>query len=93
VASGALETLSAALDRRVGVSGLVHNERIKLAANFLNTAANGCFVVGIAAPIAGVIYGQLPRLAPVAIGALIWFVVVCVLHTSAQYPLGALRDD
>jgi hypothetical protein len=72
---------------------VVHNERIKLAANLFNIAANGCFVVGIAAPVAGVMFGQLPRLAPVAIGAVIWFIVVCVLHTWAQYLLGALRDD
>ena len=75
------------------MSDIVHNERIKLAANLLNIAANGCFVVGIAAPIAGVLSGQLPRLAPVVIGALIWFAILCVLHTSAQYLLGALRDD
>jgi hypothetical protein len=50
-------------------------------------------VVGIAAPVAAVMFGQLPRLAPVAIGAVIWFIVVCVLHTWAQYLLGALRDD
>jgi hypothetical protein len=72
---------------------VVHNERVKLAANLLNIAANGCFVVGIAAPVTGVIFGQLPRLGPVVAGALIWFSIVCVLHTSAQYLLGALRDD
>jgi hypothetical protein len=62
---------------------VVHNERIKLAANLFN----------IAAPVAAVMFGQLPRLAPVAIGAVIWFIVVCVLHPRAQYLLGALRDD
>jgi hypothetical protein len=75
------------------MSALVHNERVKLSANLLNIAANGCFVVGIAAPIAGVFFGQLPRLGPVAIGALIWLLVLGVLHAWAQYLLGALHDD
>jgi hypothetical protein len=43
--------------------------------------------------IAGVIFGQLPWLAPVAIGALTWFAVVCVQNTSSQFLLGVSRDD
>ncbi len=71
----------------------IHNARIQLLANLLNMAANGCFAVGIAAPIVGVLFHQLPRPGPVIAGGLIWLVILCVLHTSAQYLLGGLHDD
>ena len=35
---------------------LVHNERLKLTAGALNTAATSCFTVGIATPLAGYLY-------------------------------------
>jgi hypothetical protein len=35
---------------------LIHNERLKLTAGALNTAATPCFTVGIATPLAGYLY-------------------------------------
>jgi hypothetical protein len=55
---------------------LVHNERVKLTATWLNTLASATATVGVLAPLASIIYGLGPSpMSPaifVASGA-IWF--------------------
>jgi hypothetical protein len=71
----------------------VHNARVQLLANLLNTMAGTSFAVGVAAPIAaGVFYGGagIP-VHSVAIGAIIWLGVCGGLHGFAQAVLGRLR--
>ena len=36
---------------------LVHNERLKLTATYLNTGAGACFAAGVVAPIAALAFG------------------------------------
>ena len=36
---------------------LAHNERLKLTANYLNTAAGTCFAAGVVAPFAAFTFG------------------------------------
>lgn len=65
------------------VNNLVHNERTKLFAAALNTAATSSFTVGVLAPVAAAFYGsglrglQLPHL---VLGAGGWICLAVVLH-------------
>jgi hypothetical protein len=75
---------------------LIHNERLKLTAGALNTAATSCFTVGIATPLAGYLYniGGLRSalgIAELAIGLAGWLLAALSLHLAARYVLKALR--
>jgi uncharacterized membrane protein len=72
---------------------LVHNERIRLLASLLNTMAGSSFTVGVAAPVAAsFFYGvaSLP-ISAIVIDVVFWLSIAAVLHSLAQYLLGALR--
>ncbi|WP_426956310.1 hypothetical protein [Muricoccus radiodurans] len=76
------------------MSHLVHNERIKLAATFLNTIGTGLVVVGAVAPLVAVwdhpggagVPSLLIRTVTFAIGG-------AAFHLLGRLVLGGLRDD
>lgn len=73
---------------------LIHNERTKLTANALNTAATSCFAVGVLAPLAAMFYrfGSGPTsLVLLAAGLAVWLPVAGLLHYCARWMLGDLR--
>jgi hypothetical protein len=75
---------------------LIHNERLKLAATALNTAATSCFTVGIATPIAGYLYNvsnfrTVAEPADLFIGFLGFILAAAALHSAGRYVLGGLR--
>jgi hypothetical protein len=75
---------------------LIHNERIKLRANALNTAATSCFALGVLAPTAAAFYNVASDHVPVhiaVIGIVLWFEIAYYLQTGAQACLKGLRDD
>ena len=75
---------------------LVHNERTKLTAAYLNTAAGGLFGAGVVAPIAAAVFGvtgpvgHLPTLT-LGLGALIFLCASLALHAAARYVLKGLK--
>jgi len=71
----------------------VHNARIQLLANLLNTMAGSSFTVGVAAPIAASYFfsGGNLRLGVVILGACFWTGLGGMLHVGAQYLLAGLR--
>ena len=76
---------------------LVFNEQTKLLATALNTAANSCFTVGIATPIAGYIYNvgnMQATLQPsfLLLAALGWLSVAVILHYGARRVLRSLKS-
>ena len=72
----------------------VHNARVQLLANLLNTMAGSSFTVGVAAPIAAALFYNPAglRLIAVFIGVGVWIVIAIVLHLLAQRVLGRLRQ-
>jgi hypothetical protein len=75
---------------------LVHNERTKLTANYLNTAATGFLGAGVVAPLAAAVFGLTGPGSPVstltlAFGILIFFAVSIGLHIAARYVLKRLK--
>jgi hypothetical protein len=73
---------------------LVHNERLKLAANRLNTIATASVTIGVIAPLAAFIYGLSATTRPVwsiALSAPIRLLNAGALHYAAQKLLGRLR--
>jgi hypothetical protein len=74
---------------------LVHNERTKLTATWLNTLATALVAAGVFAPAAAVLYGlsnlQIERefLAAVALGCMALGVSI---HLSARMLLGKMRE-
>lgn len=76
---------------------LVKNERRKLFATLLNNMANGCFVVGLVAPTAAMIYklDNAPYISAgkLELGVCIWVSVLIGLHVVAQWIIGGLEND
>ncbi len=73
----------------------VRNERTKLTANALNTAATSSFTIGVLAPIAAAFYNvgnpnRVP-LAALVLGAFVWLCCAVALHLAARYVLRGLR--
>ncbi|MDI3469737.1 MAG: hypothetical protein OJF62_001800 [Pseudolabrys sp.] len=74
---------------------LIHNERAKLLANWLNTLATALIAAGVFAPAAALVYGapslSLPvdRLLLLATGC---FAVGGILHVLGWLALGRLRE-
>lgn len=80
----------------VSASSLIENERTKLLAAALNTAATSCFTVGIATPIAGFVYNvsafrDTIDVSRLAFGLLGWLLAALLLHLLARRVLGDLR--
>jgi hypothetical protein len=71
----------------------IHNERVKLRATLLNSAASSCFTVGVAAPIAaGVFYGAGNiSLRALGAGVIFWLFAAWVLHRAARRALRGLQ--
>lgn len=74
---------------------IVHNERLKLRAALLNTAAGSSFTVGVLAPIAAAYYSaaSTPELWTIILGVVMWLLTAVVLHLSADYILGRYAND
>jgi hypothetical protein len=72
----------------------IHNARVTLFANLLNTMAGSSFTVGVAAPIAAAFFYNPAGLTRTAVfgGAAIWLFVTVALHIAAQRVLGGLRE-
>jgi hypothetical protein len=79
----------------MAMSVLVFNERLKLTAATLNTAATSSLTVGVLAPLAAAFYdvggSRLLPVAPLVLGAALWISGVVALHIMARMVLGALR--
>lgn len=73
---------------------LVHNERVKLLATFLNTVAAAAVVVGLFTPFSGAIFrGESVTLsARGVVVILFWAAFALLLHGTAQRVLGGLRE-
>jgi hypothetical protein len=75
---------------------LIHNERTKLFANALNTAATSSFAIGVLAPMAAAFYnfgGTSPlRFGNLVVGTVIWLSAAIVLHLGARRVLRDLRE-
>lgn len=75
---------------------LIHNERAKLTATYLNTAAGGLFGAGFVAPIAAAVFGvagpagAVPTLT-LGLGALIFLGASLALQVAARYVLKGLK--
>lgn len=73
---------------------LVHNERIKLTASWLNALASAAAAAGVIAPLAAGFYGVANAPASGALllaGAAIWLFVGIGLHFAARHVLRNLR--
>jgi hypothetical protein len=78
-----------------GVVFLVHNERTKLTANWLNTLATATVAAGVFAPLAALIYGvSHPPVAgiPLAVLAAACFIFGTFLHVLGRLMLRRLRE-
>ena len=74
----------------------VTDERIKLTAHVLNSAAAGAFVTGVIAPLVAAFYG-VPGPAEAGfwrllLATVIWILVAVCLHMVARALLGRLRE-
>ncbi|OJW21073.1 MAG: hypothetical protein BGO51_26255 [Rhodospirillales bacterium 69-11] len=72
---------------------LIHNERIKMTAGWIDRASSTLFATGIATPVAGRLLGLGPSLSPgvyVAILA-VFGAVAAMLHGLGRQLLGRLR--
>lgn len=71
----------------------IHNERVKLRANALNTGATSAVTVGVLAPIATTLYnvsGHEPIRSVVILGMILYLLAATWLHRLAQDVLGGL---
>lgn len=71
---------------------LVHNERAKLTATFLNGIALATFAVGSLGPSVATVTGGIPPSRPVLLLAAGCFVLALALHLLARRLLGNLRS-
>ncbi|KAA5599223.1 hypothetical protein [Blastochloris sulfoviridis] len=74
---------------------LIHNERIKLAANALDRASTACLTVGVLGPLVAALYGVggtglADRGILLAIGSLCWMLAAGALHLMARRVLRGL---
>ena len=75
---------------------LIHNERTKLTATWINSVASGVTITGGAAPIVAAVLGMsgVAQVGLVALAAssVIWLFVGISLHLTARAVLGRLRQ-
>jgi len=74
---------------------LVHNERTKLTATWINTLAAALIAAGAVAPVTAILYGLAAL--PVGIGRVVGLAAGCValgvaVHLRARAVLGSLRE-
>ena len=72
---------------------LVHNEQVKVTANWLNTLATATVTVGVLAPLASAIYGlglPPPNVVALLPALVIWFLAALALHLGARHVLRGL---
>ena len=75
---------------------LIPNERTKLTAAYLNTAAGGLFTAGVVAPLVAVVFGisgptGIPSALTLVIGVAIFFGASVTLHLVARVVLKGLK--
>jgi hypothetical protein len=74
----------------------VADERTKLTANLLNTAATGVFITGVVAPLIAAFYGVAgpAQVGPLwlALASIVCILIVLGLHLSARAVLGRLSE-
>lgn len=73
---------------------LIHNERTKLTAAWLNTLSSAATTAGVIAPLAAVFYGvSNSSIAANALflGSPVWLFTGVGLHLAARYVLGGLK--
>jgi hypothetical protein len=65
-----------------------------LLASALDRASTVCLTVGVATPVAGLLYGVSPHIGPVTLIALFgdWLAVAVGLHLAARHLLGRLKE-
>ena len=75
----------------------IHNERVKLTANWLNIMAAGTIIAGSITPLVTLGYGlrdgDPPATGTIALLTLVWISAGCALHWMARHVLRRLRDD
>ena len=73
---------------------LVHNERVKYTATFVNTIALGCIVVGVVTPLQRLLDQGLEGTIPVgsALATAGWLITGFALHWLVRWILGRLRE-
>jgi uncharacterized membrane protein YfcA len=75
---------------------LIHNERTKLLASAVNTAATSSFAIGVLALMAAAFYnvggGQPVKLGSLILGTAIWLSAAVGLHMAARQTLKGLRE-
>jgi dipeptide/tripeptide permease len=75
---------------------LVHNERTKLTATWLNALAAATVVTGVIAPLVAIVFG-IPTSGKVSsvvfiLATFVWLVLGVILHMLARRILGRLRE-
>ncbi len=73
---------------------LIHNERTKLTANWLDRAGTAAITVGVIAPLATALYGIGPASilpAILIVGVAVWFLTGLGLHLAGRYVLSRLK--
>ena len=76
-------------------TNLVHNEKTKLTATWINSLASGSLLVGVATPTAAVIYGPSQMTAPswaAGLAGLVFILVGLALHLLARALLEGLKE-
>lgn len=74
---------------------LVHNEKTKLTATWMNTLASGSLLVGVVTPTAAVIYGPTRLTAPAwaaGLAGLVFILLGLALHLFARGMLEGLKE-
>jgi hypothetical protein len=79
----------------VRVVHLIHNERTKLTATWINTLAAAFIAAGAVAPVAAILYGL--SMLPIATTRLLGLALTCAvlgfcIHLGARALLGRLRE-
>jgi hypothetical protein len=74
---------------------LIHNERTKLTATWINTLAATFIAAGTIAPVAAILYGL--SALPISPGRVVILAVACAavgvtIHFGARAALGSLRE-
>lgn len=75
---------------------LVHNERLKLTASYLNSGAGACFAAGVVAPFAAITFGfsavGSASTLTFVLGVATFLVASAGLHAAARYLRKGLRE-
>lgn len=74
---------------------MIHNARVKLLADLLNTMAGATIVAGVVAPIAAAIVAVSPEFRPgwAIFGIFLWTGIGAIFHAGGYQILGDLRGE